>query len=86
MCYPVLHRECAERSQILLKAPNDVKEIHFFTKGISFPIAIFTCNDWEKVQLFYLNHNFAKGGFTTLALSKWCINHKIQYQIIYRKR
>ena len=62
----------------LLQIPN-LKELHIFKDNLNFPIAIYIVNDWENAQLSYLDiakHN-------SESLCKWCINHHIQYQILY---
>ena len=66
----------------MIKAP---KEVHIFNKNISFPVLVYACNEWEQTQVSYLSQNVAKGGFTTMAISQWCKNHQINYQIIYPK-
>lgn len=62
----------------LLK-PDNLKEVHIYKKNLNFPIVIYICNEWEKVQLSYLDpsvHN-------SESLCRWCIAHHIQYQILY---
>ena len=59
--------------------PNNLQELHIFQKNLNFPVAIYICSEWEKVQLSYLNpekHN-------SESLCRWCISHHIQYQILY---
>lgn len=63
----------------MISPPDGVKEICFYTKNISFPIAIYICSDWEKTQLSYLDINI----HTIETIAKWCINHNISYQIMY---
>ena len=76
---------CREENH-LLNTPDNVKSIHFFTEHISFPVAIYPVNDWEKEQVSYLCTNFKSGVFTTLSLCRWCQTHNIAYQIAYPVR
>lgn len=65
----------------LLEVDN-VKEVQIFKKNLNFPVAVYICNDWEKSQFAYLTPE----KHTTESLCKWCINHSIQYQILYPLR
>lgn len=69
--------------QILKFPQEDLNSLHFFTENLSFPIAAASYNEWEQQQLYYLENNFQSGIFSTETICKWCINHKIQYQILY---
>jgi len=62
---------------------QDLQGIHFFTEGLNFPVATVSYSEWETNQINYLESNFQKVGFTTESLCQWCINHQIQYRIIY---
>lgn len=68
----------------ILKFNEDgLKGLHFFTERLNFPVAVASYSDWEERQISYLENNFQSGGFTTKTICQWCINHRIQYQIIY---
>ena len=67
----------------MLQIPSNTKSIHVYDESLSFPVFIYARNEWEEVQISYLNHNFDNAGFTTLALCQWCESHHICYQIIY---
>ena len=67
----------------MLNPPEDVKAIYVFKKNISFPVFVYSCNDWDNTQISYLNQNIARGNFTTLEICKWCIAHHINYQILF---
>lgn len=60
-----------------------LKGLHFFTEHLNFPVVAVSYSEWEKQQLSYLEHNFQSGRFTTTSLCQWCINHHIQYRIVY---
>lgn len=60
-----------------------LKELHFLTEGINFPIAIPIYDDWQKTQFQYLLSNIRTTAFTSYDICKWCIIHNLQYQIIY---
>lgn len=62
----------------LLESEN-IKAVHIYQKNLNFPIVIYICNDWEKVQLSYLY----PGEHNSESLCRWCISHHIQYQILY---
>ena len=58
---------------------EDLKELHIFVDNLNYPIVIFIRNEWEKVQLSYLNVE----KHDSESLCWWCINHNIRYQIFY---
>lgn len=60
-----------------------LKEVHLLTEQINFPVAIAVYNDWEKTQVQYLLANIKSTRFTSYSICRWCIVHKIQYQILY---
>lgn len=68
-----------KEGHLIIKAPDNVKELHIFEKNLNFPIIIFICTDWEKTQLSYLNPR----AHDSESLCRWCISHHIQYQILY---
>lgn len=67
----------------MLNLPENVKSIHFYSENISFPVFIYTCSEWERVQVSFLNQIYDNAGFTTLGLCQWCENHHIKFQILY---
>lgn len=69
--------------QLLDFEPENMKALHFFTQNLNFPVAVATYGDWEEQQLSYLEYNFHSGRYTTTSLCQWCVNHHIQYRIIY---
>ena len=69
--------------QLLDFKPEGMTALHIFTKNVNFPIAVAAYGDWEKQQLSYLEYNFQSGRYTTISLCQWCVNHHIQYRIIY---
>ena len=60
-----------------------LKELHFLTEEINFPIAVPIYDDWQKTQFQYLLSNIKTTTFTSYDICKWCIVHNLQYQIIY---
>ncbi|RHV36746.1 hypothetical protein DXB59_07610 [Ruminococcus sp. OM05-10BH] len=70
-------------SKIIKLPEENLQELHFFTKGIKFPVVAGSYSIWEKQQLSYLEENISSTGFDTEAICQWCINHNIQYQILY---
>ena len=60
-----------------------LKELHFLTERINFPIVIAVYNGWQKTQFQYLLSNIESTRFTSYDICKWCIVHNLQYQIIY---
>lgn len=71
----------------IIKLPEDnLKGLHFFTGGMNFPVVAGSYSEWEKQQLSYLESNLSSTGFNTESICQWCINHNIQYQILYPLR
>lgn len=62
---------------------ENLKELHFITKNINFPIAIAIYNDWEKIQLNYLFANMDSVHMNSEEVCRWCISHNLKYQILY---
>ena len=60
---------------------DGLKELHFFTENINFPIAIAIYDEWQKTQCSYLLANIQ--GFSSEQICIWCITHHIEYQILY---
>lgn len=60
-----------------------MKELNLLTEGLSFPVAIPIYNDWEKIQFQYLQSNIKSSRFTSFDICKWCITHRLAYEIIY---
>lgn len=71
------------RGVVLLNLPENTKSIHVFNENISFPVFIYVRDEWERVQVSYLNQNIANGNFTTLEIGQWCKNHQINFQILF---
>jgi hypothetical protein len=63
--------------------PENLKALHFFTKGLNYPVAIAAYSDWQEAKLSYLDHNFQKEHFTTEKLCRWCLSYNLPFQIIY---
>ena len=58
-------------------------ELHFLTERLNFPIVIPVYTDWEKTLLQYLKDNAKSTRFTSYDICKWCIAHKMSYEILY---
>ena len=61
-----------------------MRELNLLTERINFPIAIPIYNDWEKTQFQYLQNNIKSSRFTSFDICKWCITHKLNYEILYK--
>lgn len=75
-------------NQIIKFDPEGMKGLHFYMEGLNFPVVIGTYSDWEETQVSYLSNHIKDGRFNTEAVCRWCISHRIRYQIVYpiRKR
>ena len=60
-----------------------LKEVHLLTEQINFPVAIALYDDWQKTQVQYLLSNIKSTRFSSYEICRWCIAHKICYQILY---
>lgn len=63
--------------------PSGLKKIQFFTEDINFPVAIAIYSEQEEMKVSYLLVNTKSEDFDTEDICKWCIEHQIQYQVIY---
>lgn len=62
---------------------ENLKVLHFFVEHLDFPVAVATYNEWEEQQICYLERRYECFKMNTESICKWCINHRINYQIIY---
>ena len=62
---------------------ENLKGLHFFVDGLNFPVAIATYDEWQETQVSYLANHYQSKGSDSESICKWCINHEIQYQILY---
>ena len=69
-----------------LLEPEGLKEMHFHMEGVNFPVVMYICTDWEKIQLSYLYQNLKIKHFTSYELCRWCQSHNILFQILYPLR
>lgn len=71
----------------IIQLPEEsLQGLHFFMKGMTFPVVAGSYSEWEKQQLSYLEANLHSTGFNTEAICQWCISHNIRYQILYPLR
>ena len=69
-------------SKKIIQLPEEnLQGLHFYKENLSFPVIIGTYSSWEESQITYLNLSVST--MKTLDICKWCINHKIHYQILY---
>lgn len=83
-CYSV-DREKERRimSKIIKLPEENLQGLHFFAKGLNFPVVAGSYSTWEKQQLSYLEASLNSTGFSTEAICQWCISHNVRYQILY---
>ena len=62
---------------------ENLNVLHFFVEHLIFPVAVATYNEWEEQQICYLEKHYECFKMNTESICKWCINHRINYQIIY---
>lgn len=62
---------------------DGMKELHFLTEKLNFPVAIPVYSDWQKTQFQYLQNNIKDGRYNSYDICKWCILHGLQYNVIY---
>lgn len=60
-----------------------MQELHFLTENLNFPIVIPIYSDWEKAQFQYLQNNIKSTKFNSFEICKWCISHRLSYEILY---
>lgn len=67
----------------MLRLPENTVSIHTFVNSLSFPVFIYSTNEWEEAQISYLYRNYIKEKFTTYTICKWCESHNISCQIFF---
>lgn len=60
-----------------------MQSLHFFVKGLRFPVVVGLYSDRDELQVDYLLRNIRHGSISTKRICIWCINHQISYQILY---
>lgn len=73
-------------SKIIKLSKDNLQGLYFFVEGLNFPVVAASYNSWERQQLTFLETNLSSTCFNTEAVCQWCINHNIQYQILYPLR
>lgn len=70
-----------KKKRLKLLEPEGLKEVHFVTKGLAVPVAIYVTSEWESAQVKYLykNINF----HTSKSVCEWCKNHGILFNLFY---
>lgn len=63
--------------------PENVESIHFFTKDLCFPVAVYSRSKEERTKIEYMKRSFDTAGHTTGSLCIWCIRHHVEFQIMY---
>jgi hypothetical protein len=72
------------KKKILKFKEENLQGLHFFTIGISFPVAVAAYSEVEMEKIEYLDKRFRGGDIhTTFDLCVWCINQNIAYQIVF---
>ncbi len=61
---------------------EDLMSIHFFVENMDFPVVIAAYNEWDEQQILYMKNNISSQSHTVKSISKWCINHQLQFRII----
>lgn len=74
----------AMKKKILKFKEDNLCGLHFFTEGISFPVAVAAYSETEMGKIEYLVKRSQSGDIcTTFDLCVWCINQDIAYQIMF---
>lgn len=74
----------AMKKKILKFKEDNLCGLHFFTEGISFPVAVAAYSETEMEKIAYLVKRLQEGVIhTTFDICVWCINQKIAYQIMF---
>ena len=60
---------------------NGLQEIHFITESVNFPVAIPIYSDWQRVQIKYMMQHLSR--LTSEDVIQWCLNHQMQYELLY---
>ena len=60
-----------------------MQSLHFFVKGLRFPVVVGMYSDCDELQVDYLLRNLQHGSVNTKRICIWCMNHQISYQILY---
>lgn len=70
-----------KQKKLTLLEPEGLKEVHFLTKGLAVPIALYVTSEWEKTQVKYLYQNI--NFHTTKTICEWCESHHILFNLFY---
>ena len=70
-----------KKEPLVILNPEGLKEVHFYTKNLAVPIAIYVTSDWESTQVKYLSQNIQI--HTSKTICEWCEAHHILFNFYY---
>lgn len=67
----------------ILTPPADVKTISCYIENLEFTVFVYIRTEWDERQVSYLSEAITSQKMTSEEICKWCLNHKIAWQVIY---
>lgn len=60
-----------------------LRGLHFYIKGLEFPVVAAEYSERDAMLFKYLDENVKKGLMTSETICQWCISHEIYFTLLY---
>lgn len=60
-----------------------LRGLHFYIKGLEFPVVAAEYSERDAMRLRYLDENVKKGLMDSETICQWCISHEIYFTLLY---
>lgn len=60
-----------------------LRGLHFYIKGLEFPVVAAEYSERDAMLFQYLDSNVKAGLMNSEEICQWCISHKVYYSLLY---
>ena len=60
-----------------------LKGLHFYVKGLEFPVVAAEYSERDTMLFQYLDVNVKKSLMDSEEICRWCISHKVYFRVLY---
>ena len=60
-----------------------LKALHFYVKGLEFPVVAAEYSDRDMLMFRYLDQMVKEGDMDSEMICQWCIRHRIYYSLLH---
>ena len=76
-------RDMKPAGKILGFREEGLKGLHFYIKGLEFPVVAAEYSERDKGMFRYLDTEVKEGRMNSEEICQWCISHKIYFSLLY---